>query len=101
MRSDRYQISGKMHEFYVGFSRHASRQLAALHRYPSATRQLFNNQSYQTNYVQGNYIWNKHNCLNLFLKVQHDDKMHKSPESLPSINGSVTIKVLRMCGIIW
>ena len=55
----------------------ASRQLAALHRYFSATWQQFNNQQLC---IFGNYERDRYNCCNLFLKVQSDDELHKSPD---------------------
>ena len=54
----------------------ASRQLAVLHRYLSATGQQYNN---HTNYVfWENYVRDRYNCGNLFLKVHSNDGRRKS-----------------------
>ena len=56
----------------------ASRQLAVLHRYFSATGKYFNNHTYL--YIFRNYVRDRYNCRNLFLKEQSDDEMCKSPD---------------------
>ena len=56
----------------------ASRQLAVLHCYFSATGQYFNNHTLLC--IFRNYERDKYNCRNLFLKVQSDDELCKSPD---------------------
>ena len=53
----------------------ASRQSAELHRYLSVTGQQFNN---HINYAEGNYVTDRYNCRNLFLKVQSYDELRES-----------------------
>ena len=54
----------------------ASRQLAVLHRYFSATGQYLNNHTYLC--IIRNYVRDRYNCRNLILKVQSDDELPKS-----------------------
>ena len=56
----------------------ASCQLAEVHHYFSTTGQYFNNHN---NYVYlENYERDRYNCHNLFLKVQSDGELRKSPD---------------------
>ena len=55
----------------------ASRQLTVLHCYLSATGQQFNNHA---NYVHWKTVRDRYNCRNLYLKVQGDDEVRKSPD---------------------
>ena len=40
----------------------------------------------------GNYVRDRYNCLNLFLKVKSDDELHKSPDE--------TITLIKLLSII-
>ena len=74
----------------------ASRQLAVLHRCFSATGQQFNNHTQLC--IFRNYVRDRYNCRNLFLKVQSDDELHKPPDKpFPCIDGSIAYKELRLC----
>ena len=39
-----------------------------------------------------NYVRDEYNCRNLFLKVQSDDELQKSPEKIPRIDDSIENK---------
>ena len=78
----------------------ASRQLAVPHRYFSATGQQFNN---HTNYLYLETMRETDTTArNLFLKVQSDDELRKSPDKPFQVlhDGSIANKELRLCSCI-
>ena len=71
-----------------------------LHGYARPTHCLCGHSGYGTmrNYILGNYVRDRYNCRNLFLKVQSDDELRIGQLISHSTNdGSIANKELWMC----